>query len=512
VNVRLLIDTNVLIPLEPTQRDDVEPGSRGAASLIRLAQEAGHTILIHPSSLVDLQRDGNPDRLAMRELLVTKYVRLDPAPSLAIVEPVLGPVAFESNDWVDHLLLAAVKADAVDVLVTQDGGIHRKAVRLGVADRVLTVDDVIALLTMLHDHMLPPPPSVDFVPMHAVASDDPIFESLRCDYEGFDEWFTRCKRQGRGGWVAEGPDHRNAAICIIKPNDDDYGLGGKVLKLCTFKVAAEHQGNRYGELLLKALFAYCHENTYDHVYVTVFERYQGLIALFEEFGFRCLEDRTSGLGELVYAKDLTYCATEMGALEALAFHVRFGPPALRLRPDHTYVVPITPRYHAILFPDAEVQAMFPMVARPYGNALRKAYLCNAPIRRLAAGDTLLFYRSQDLHAVTSVGVVEETLVSRDVDEIVAMVGQRTVYTYEEIRDLARRQVLTIMFRQDRLLVPPITVRELATHGAIRRAPQSIAAVSGGAIAWLGRRLGEPSFSPSGPALRTQSSTAPSMSS
>jgi len=348
--------------------------------------------------------------------------------------------------------------------------------------------------------------------MHAVASDDPIFESLRYDYVGFDEWFTRCKRQGREGWVAEGPDHRYAAICIIKPNDDDYGLGGKVLKLCTFKVAAEHQGNRYGELLLKALFVYCHENTYDHVYVTVFERHQELIALFEEFGFRCLEDRTSGLGELVYAKDLTYCATEMGALDALAFHVRFGPPALRLRPDHTYVVPITPRYHSILFPDAEVQAQFPMVVRPYGNALRKAYLCNAPIRRLAAGDTLLFYRSQDLRAVTSVGVVEETLVSGDVDEIVAMVGQRTVYTYEEIRDLARGQVLTIMFRQDRLLLPPISEGELATNGAIRRAPQSIAAVSSGAIAWLGRRLGEPSFSPSGLASRTQSSTVRSRSS
>jgi len=107
--MRLLIDTNVLIPLEPTQHDDVEPGSRAAASLIRIAHQAGHTVLIHPSSLVDLQRDSNPGRLAMREILVTKYVRLDAAPPLAIVDPVLGPVAVGSNNWVDHLLLAAVK-------------------------------------------------------------------------------------------------------------------------------------------------------------------------------------------------------------------------------------------------------------------------------------------------------------------------------------------------------------------------------------------------------------------
>ena len=45
-----------------------------------------------------------------------------------------------------------------------------------------------------------------------------------------------------------------------------------------------------------------------------------------------------------------------------------------------------------------------------GNAIKKAYLCNAKTKQMAEGDIVLFYRSVDVSAITSLGVVEEVEV------------------------------------------------------------------------------------------------------
>lgn len=55
-----------------------------------------------------------------------------------------------------------------------------------------------------------------------------------------------------------------AAVCVIKVKDD-------ALKLCTFKVASEHSGYRYGELLLRASFDHCRTLGLRSCYLTVFE-------------------------------------------------------------------------------------------------------------------------------------------------------------------------------------------------------------------------------------------------
>jgi hypothetical protein len=162
------------------------------------------------------------------------------------------------------------------------------------------------------------------------------------------------------------------------------------------------------------------------------------------------------------------------------------------------VIPIEPRWHRVLFPDAEPvdeDALFPatlgLTTQPFGNALRKAYLCNAPTRLLRPGDPLLFYRSSDRKAVHVVGVCEDTLVSRDPAEIVAAVGRRTVYSLQDIQNLARRnEVLVVMFRQDRILrSDPITLPELIGTRVLNSWPQSITQTRPEGTAWLAQRLG-----------------------
>ena len=484
---RFLLDTNELIPLEPTSPADIEAGTPIAAEVARLANELGFQLLRHPLTSRELQKDPNPTRREARQMLLAKYPQLTQPPSIDEVEQILGVTRPDSNDWVDNHLLAALYADAVHYLVTNDDKMHRKAQRLRIpSDRVLTLADARAFLNTLVDHPQTPPPQVQLRPLHALRQSDSIFNSLRGDYPGFDDWFARVSREGRQAWSIEPDGGGCAGICIWKPNDDEYDLGGKVMKISTFKVADEHRGRRYGELLLKTTFNDLRANRYNHVWLTVFEHHGGLITMLEDFGFYQLPHRTA-LRELVYAKQLVPGGA--AASDAFEYHHRYGPPAIDLSLSPVYVIPIQPRYHRRLFPDDPLEQMLMPGDDPFGNAIRKAYLSQSAVQPPPRGAVILFYRSADRQAINAVGIVEETMRSADASEIARFAGQRTVYTYAEIEELAQQQVLTILFRQDRLLEEPWGLQDLIDAQVLNGPPQSITQVHNEeALQWLSDRL------------------------
>ena len=486
---RFLLDANVLIPLEPTSPADLERDTPLAVEIVQRATALGFHLLVHPETIRELATDPRPARRIARQVLLAKYQELGDPPGIEHVEDVLGAVDPQSNDWADHLLLAALLADAVHYLVTNDDQMHRKARRLGVpSDRVLTIADARALLGTLVSSPQPPPPQVTTRALHSLRRADPIFRSLHDDYPGFDRWFGNVSQEGRQAWVIESPEGEYAGICIWKSEDDEFRLGGKVMKLSTFKVSEEHRGRRYGELLLKTAFNELHANRYNYIWLTVFERHAALITMLEDFGFERRQDETP-LGELVMVKHLT--PTDGATRDHFAYHSHFGPPAVDLSLDGgVYVIPIQPRYHGRLFPDhPREQARLLPDDDPFGNALRKAYLSRSPIAPLPRGATVLFYRSDDWQAITAAGVVEQSMRSNDPPDIAAFAGQRTVYSYEEIETMARRAVLAILFRQDRLLDPPWQLRDLYAASVLNAPPQSITQVhSEEGIQWLTSRL------------------------
>lgn len=500
VTMNILIDTNIVISLEPTGPDDVEPRTTVAADFVRVVSEGGNRLLLHPSSLHELAGDKDPARRELRDVLFGKYPKLDPPPDMAAeVRDELGVVSPTSHDHVDHLMLSAVVFNAVDFLVTDDGGIIKKASRLGIEDRVFTVEDALTFLTTLLSRTPEPPPLVEPTKSYSLDLRDPIFDSFRDDYPGFDEWLVRCQREQRPAWVIR-DEGRLAAVCIIKEHDDELQLGGPTLKISSLKVSEERAGRYFGELLLKTIFHYLHENGYEYTFLTVFEHHEVLIGLLEDFGFERRE-RDKVDGERYYVKSLRPTTEQRDEMPALDFHVRFGPPAVKLVDDDVFLVPIQPRYHRLLFPDAEPQEQpeqleldLPGFRRgepqPFGNAIRKAYLCHAVTRQLHAGSTLLFYRSWDEKAITCVGVVEDTLVSGDATRVAAFVGQRTVYSLQEIEDMCHHgEVVAIRFRQDRLLPQPVEREEMVSGGIASRPPQSVQHVPSEVIPWLATRIG-----------------------
>jgi L-amino acid N-acyltransferase YncA len=484
--LRFLIDTNVLISSEPSRQRDVEAATRASLELARVAS-GDHQLLVHPTVSDEIANDMDTERRRLREVVRNRYRTLLSPPGLQPeVIATLGPPDPRSHDWYDHQLLACVVGNAVHGLITQDGGIHRKAKRLGVADRVYTVADAVATLTQLGAQPPAFVPSVDRRPLHAVDLGDSYFDTLKADYEGFEEWFREAARQGREAFVVDGPSGRIAGICILKGFDAEIGFGDRPAKVSTFKVADEYKGSRYGELLLKVLFRSV-AGVHDVLWLTVFEKQAELIALLETFGFEHHDDRR---GERRYAKRLVATEADKRALSPLAFHIAFGPPALRIIEGQTFITPIQPGFHTSLFPDAPGEQMSLIAPRPHGNALRKAYLSHAKVRTANPGATILFYRSGDAKAATAVGVLEESRVSQDADEILEFVGSRTVYSADDVRAMAAAgYVLAFLFRQDRFLEPPISLQALVDARAVRHAPQTTIRINPEGLPWLTERLG-----------------------
>lgn len=487
--MKFLLDTNVVIQLEPTRSTELEPTAKVAAEFARLVQQSGHQFFLHPAIQYDFARDLDAERRALRDVVLGKYptIAQPPPTSLSLVD-IFGNPPASSNDWVDMQIVAAVEADAVDYVVTDDQHIHRRAIRADLGDRILTVPGALATLRGLEGMQTTLPPHVERVPLYTLSSADPIFDSLRTDYPQFDKWLQKAKREHRQAWVIRGSQGALAALCIFKDDTgtNEYAIKGKVFKLATFKVSEHYQGLRYGELLLKAVFAEIEQGNYDHAYVTIFEKHEPLIGLFMDFGFDELKTR-SKLDELVLHKPLRWRPEEYGHLPPIEFHRKFGPRALKATDSTAFVVPIRPEYHQLLFPDADPQRSLLPGQHPFGNALRKAYLCNAPTRQIQPGSILLFYRSVMQQAVRVVGVAEKTIISDDPKVIARFVGRRTVYSFSEIQKLAQRPILAILFCQSRV-IDAITLRVLITNRVLVAAPQSIVKVKAEAMEWLKQLL------------------------
>lgn len=485
--MKFLLDTNVLIPLEPANDGTIAVLADDAARLHSLTVRYGHQVFIHPAVWRDIQRDRLQWRNELRQQQVRKYPLLGvpPSPSPELIR-VIGDPPEGTNDWVDNQLLAALHANAVDYLVTEDQGLHRKARRLGVGERVTRVREAIALVSDLADVSPPPPPEVRSVPAYALDRADPIFDSFRGDYPRFDDWLQKCQLEHRQSWMIKGARDSLAGVVIVNPEKDPPApSSGRVLKICTMKVADDAFGLRYGELLLKVVFDYAVQNRYEWLYVTTFEKQAHLIQLLEDFGFAPAREQT-GLGELQYVKAMVPPA-DGSMLEPLEFHIRYGPPHVRADEAEWYVVPIQPRYSDLLFPETEAQFRLPD-PRPYGNAIRKAYLCHANVREIAPGSLLWFYRSESDQGLVALGVAESAVRSRAPDEIARAVGKRTVYSLDQIRAMCEKEVLAVLFRQARVFQPPLALWQLIDGGVVTAPPQSITRIKPEGKAWLRSRL------------------------
>ena len=140
---------------------------------------------------------------------------------------------------------------------------------------------------------------------YEINRDHAIFAGLRSDYPGFDQWFDKCRRQHRECWVLE--IESDIAGLVIRKDETHAEAGTqhrgpKILKICTFKVRDEFQGEKFGELLLKQVLWFAQHNKYDLMYVTAFPKHAFLIDLLSNFGFK--ETKRLPNGEVMFEKTI----------------------------------------------------------------------------------------------------------------------------------------------------------------------------------------------------------------
>lgn len=497
-----LLDTNELIPLEPF----AAPAPLEVASLLAEASRHGHRVVVHPANRDDLSEDADDARREQMLAALMKYEMLEESPISDSLRSAAGDSEPGTNDHRDLRLLAAVDSGSATFLVTEDRRLRARASRAGLSQSVPRLQGALELLAALHPRDATPPPTVEMVAAYRIDLQQPIFDTLRADYEGFDDWFKTSvapDAPNRRCWVVRDPSGAYDAIAIVKVADADPEDALKTAtKLSTFKVEAHRSGDKVGELLIRTVLEWAASQRIERLFVEVRPDKESLIRFLEVFGFEPSSAAPRANGDRAWMKRLRPTESSVGAFE---YHVRFGPPAVH--PDApAFVVPIQPHWYFGLFPDSPTFGQFGGVplggtalapATPFGNAIRKAYLCRSPTRSIPRGATLYFYRSavtgggRGGGAVQAVGVTEQVVRSSSSERIVSFVGRRTVYTAEDVAamcDGGRREVLATLFRHDHYLEEPVGLAELISEGILRGAPQSITEIrSEEARTWLSTR-------------------------
>ncbi len=485
---RALIDTNVLIALEdPGCTDPV------AANFARRCQQGAVTIYIHQATRIDFGRDRDEQRKATSLSRLSKFPSLAeiPSPGEARLEELFGAVR-NDNDRTDVALLHALHVEAVDVLVSQDEGLHRRVRGTRLEERVLTLADAVAWLTSLQDPVDDGLAEVDDKPAYAIDQNDGIFGGLHDDYPAFKLWWRKCCEEHRPCWLVRGEGDCIDGLVVRKDESGaEIGLPAqkRVLKLCTFKVATHAQGHKVGELLLRKALWYAQLNGYDAVYLTTFPRQRMLLDLLARYGF--VSSARLGEDELNVVKRLSRDRLETPNGADLAEAARLAYPRISLdEPRGLFAIPVQWQFHRQLFPEAALLSPLPLFAErtlfqtrraAAGNTIRKVYVCRASTRKMKGGDVVFFYQSKDdaannSQSITTVGVIEDVGVARDSRELSRLTAGRSVFSEADLEQLCRtspRGVTVIDFLHVQHLQPPVALSRLRESGVLRGAPQSI---------------------------------------
>jgi ribosomal protein S18 acetylase RimI-like enzyme len=496
INFKILIDTNIVIGLE-----DAQPVKASFSEVVRLCQEHGVGLFVDEANYDDIRRDADINRRAVTLSKLEKFPRLAPLKRQSENELVsrFGPISSD-NDRSDVRLLTLLDAKAVDFLITQDNGIHRRATRAALDANVLTIEDALYWLRRTFKEKAVALPYVLERKAYQLDVGDSIFQSLQADYPPFKEWFDKCRRQHRDCWVLQIND-QIAGLVIRKdePHSEanTKNFGHKILKICTFKVRDEFRGEKFGELLLKQALWFAQRNKYDLTYLTVFPKHIFLRDLLAYFGFT--ETKQLPSGETMMEKVLRTGAIPDPAASPFELDREIYPRFYDGGLSRKFCVPIIPTYHRRLFPEIAYGVELPLFptqefgpilyrgeSRAPGNTIRKVYLCRAKTNRIRPGDLLFFYMSKEesfrfSQTITTVSVAEQMTQATSTDDLIRLTAKRSVFSAEELHAMdasASSPVKVIDFLLIGHAEPPVTLEELIRDGVFsRRPPQSIAEIS-----------------------------------
>ena len=275
---------------------------------------------------------------------------------------------------------------------------------------------------------------------------DSFFDSLRASYPEFNEWYNKKAAAGATAYCYY-VDNELKDFLYLKIEEDELSdltpalPAKKRLKVGTFKVDNDNRHTTRGERFMKKIMDMAIAEDVDEIYVTMFptEELQGLIRMFEKFGFSHIADKPheGGNAEYVLIKDMTTHVDDF----------KLDYPFVKKASSNKYVLSIVPEFHTHLFPDSILknEKKYDLIQDvSETNSIYKIYLCwMQGTRNLKAGDKLIIYRTSDEEGkayyrsvCTSVCTVCEVKTYRDFEneeEFIKYTNRYSVFKEHELR-------------------------------------------------------------------------------
>ncbi len=259
--------------------------------------------------------------------------------------------------------------------------------------------------------------NLQYVSFRQVDFSDPFFDSLKADYSiGFVTWFNKkANTPSEKAYVLYNDDGSIDGFMYLKNeagviNDIAPHLkSGNHLKIGTFKF--NPKGTLRGQRFLKKIFDHALKEKVDDIYVTVFDKHNYLIRLFQMYGFVRYGTKPSPNGtENVLVREMSR--------EHLTGDLLADYPYINNRNNEKkYLLSIYPTFHTRLFPDSKLATESPDIVSDvsYANSIRKIYICGmSDVAMMKRNDIIIIYRTSDKNGpayyrsvVTSLCVVEE---------------------------------------------------------------------------------------------------------
>lgn len=343
------------------------------------------------------------------------------------------------NDLIDTQLLNEILLNHVDLLITEDRGIKKKAKLLELGSKVLNIYEflewILAENPELTDYTVK---TIRLEKFGNIPLNQPFFDTFKKDYNNFDKWYAG--KFNQEAYVC-GDNNDIYAFLFLKTEETNENYNDifpqfttkKRLKIGTFKVVVN--GYRIGERFIKIICDNAIKRKVEEIYVTIFEDeppQKQLVALLKKFGF--IYWGTKGASERkenVYVKIMDETFLPDSILNCYPYI-----PNNR----NAYFVAIENRYHTKLFPDSILHNENPnnfSMQEAYSNAIRKCYISNSYSTAPQSGDILVFYRNGGTGGMykgvfTTIGIFESIKSFGNFNSFYEYASNRTVLTKKEM--------------------------------------------------------------------------------
>ena len=434
--MKALLDTNIIIHREASRVINQDIGI-----LYRWLERAKYAKCVHSLSIAEIEKYQNQQTVESFQIKLDSYERIEiPSPLQAEVKAISDKIDVNQNDKNDTSLLNEVFVGRVDILVTEDKKIHKKAVELGIENKVFTIDSFLEKAFAEHPELVNYKVlNVQKLKFGRINHDDNFFDSLKEDYAGFDKWFI--KKFDDEAYITVNANNGLLLSFLylkVEGHEESYAdivpifTPKKRLKIGTFKVI--NNGFRLGERFMKIIFDNALKNKVDEIYVTIFSKrneQKRLIDLLEQLGFVCWGTKND---EWVYVRDFCRRTNEHNLKQSYPFISRN---------KDCYIVPIYPDYHTELLPDSILSTESPeefIEDSPHRNCINKVYVSRAMTPHPQKDDILVFYRTGGYYksVVSTIGVVQEIRYDfKDEDDFVLYCRKSSVFPEKQLRDMWR---------------------------------------------------------------------------